>query len=442
MPLNTKTDLNTPANYQKSSPFSLPIKLRLSILMFLQFFVAGSTLPIMSLYLKDYLNFSGSQVGLIMGLSAVSSIVSPILMTFIADRVISAERLLSLCHICAAAVMLAFSQQTRFLPVLLFYLTYTLITLPTNSLINAVTFHHSPSDRQKFGNIRVWGTIGWIAVAWVFSFGVLHGDVAPDAPSRLPLLLKISALTSTILSIYALCIPKKQKTKEDSERKLFPFDSLKVMLKPQVLTLSLLAMSITFIDRFYSVGTSPFLKQIGFSEKHIMPAMSLGQIPEIFAMGVLGFLLSRWGMKKVLLTGVLMEIFRFATCAFGMSKALIYASLSVHGLAYTFVFITAFISLDSFCRGRERAGVHQLFSVVAAGIGGFAGSFTAGKVTDLFSNAQGMVDYTKYWSVPLVLAFFILAALLIFLKEVKITSNQEVAPQEKDPASKAVLNAK
>ncbi|MFP4015165.1 MAG: MFS transporter, partial [Chitinispirillaceae bacterium] len=385
---------------QKDILPKLPIKFRLSLLMFLQFFVAGSTLPIMSLYLKEYLNFSGSQVGLIMGLSAVSSIVSPIFMTFIADRVISSERLLSLCHICGAAVMLAFSEQTRFLPVLLFYLAYTLITLPTNSLINAVTFHHSPSERRKFGNIRVWGTIGWIAVAWVFSFGVLRGDVSPDAPSSLPLLMKISALTSIILSIYALCIPGKEKLQSGkTERIIFPFDSLKVILKPQVLTLSLLAMSITFIDKFYSVGTSPFLKQIGFSEKSIMPAMSLGQIPEIFAMGVLGFLLSRWGMKKVLMIGLFMEIFRFATCAFGTSRFLIYASLSVHGLAYTFVFITAFISLDSFCRGKERAGVHQLFSVIAAGIGGFAGSFTAGRVADLFSDAHGMVDYTKYWSV-------------------------------------------
>lgn len=401
--------------------------------MFLQFFVAGSTLPIMSLYLKDYLNFSGSQVGLIMGLSSVSSIVSPIFMTFIADRVISSERLLSLCHICGATVMLAFSEQTRFLPVLFFYLTYTLITLPTNSLINAVTFHHSPSDRRKFGNIRVWGTIGWIAVAWVFSFGVLHGDVSPDAPSRLPLLMKISALTSTILSVYALCIPRKENSKSaKAEKTRFPVDSLKVMLKPQVLTLSLLAMCITFIDKFYSVGTSPFLKQIGFSEKSIMPAMSLGQIPEIFAMGILGLLLSRWGMKKVLMVGLFMEIFRFATCAFGTSRFLIYASLSVHGLAYTFVFITAFISLDSFCRGKERAGVHQLFSVVAAGIGGFTGSFTAGKVADLFSDSYGMVDYTRYWSVPLVLAFFILAALVIFVKEVKIKSETEVDKPEKE----------
>ncbi len=371
----------------------------------------------MSLYLKDNLKFSGSQIGLIIGLSAVSSIVSPVIMTFVADRLISSERLLSLLHLLGAGCMLAFSYQSSFYPVMIFYFIYTLLTLPSSSLINAITFHHSPADRQKFGNIRVWGTVGWIAVAWFFSFGILHGKVPAEAPSRLPLLLKISALTSLLLSIYALSMPVKQKAgKGEVVRSLFPVDSFKIMLNPQVIMLSIIVMFITFIDKFYSVGTAPFLRQMGFSEKSILPAMSLGQIPEIFAMGLLGFLISRWGMKKVLVMGMVLEIFRFATCAFGKSDMLIYSSLSVHGLAYTFVFITSFICLDGYCDNKERTGVHQLFSVLTAGVGGFLGSFSAGRIADIFSE-NGVVDYKHYWSIPLVFSIVILGALMVFIRE-------------------------
>jgi nucleoside transporter len=395
-------------------------KQRLSLLMFIQFFVGGATQPVMSLYLKNHLGLSGTEVGFVMGLSAIGSIVSPILMTFIADRVISSEKLMSMLHLLAGTSMLVFSMQTEFSSVVFLYIVYNLMITPTYSLTNAITFHHNPSKGNSFGNIRVWGTIGWISVAWFFSFAILQKDVSAHNISQLPLLLKVSAITSFILSAYCLTIPSSlTQERKGEKRAFFPIDSLRIMMKPQVLTLTLTAAAITFIDRFYSVGTAPFLKQIGFSEKSIMPAMSLGQLPEIFAMGLLGYILKRWGMKKVLIAGMCMEIFRFGACAFGSSNLLVYTSLSVHGLAYTFIFITAIISLDSFCNKHERTGVHQFFSVVTGGIGGFFGNYTAGKVTDYFSDSMGIVYYEAYWMVPFLLSLFILALLILFVEDAK-----------------------
>jgi len=327
--------------------------------------------------------------------------------------------------------MIAFSMQTEFYSVLFLYIVYNLITIPTHSLVTAITFHHTPSDRGSFGNIRVWGTIGWISVAWIFSFVVVRSDTSSHNISQLPLLLKISAITSFILSVYSLTIPRSLAHERTGEKRaFFPVDSFKVMLNPQVLTLSLIVAAVNFVDRFYSVGTAPFLKQIGFSEKSIMPAMSLGQIPEIFAMGILGYILKRWGMKKVLIAGMCMEIFRFGACAFGTSNLLVYSSLSMHGLAYTFIFITALISLDGFCNKNERTGAHQLFSVLTGGVGGFLGSFTAGRIADYFSDSFGIVYYEAYWMVPLLLSIFILAMLVLFIEDAKKPVPVTVEPTE------------
>jgi MFS family permease len=385
--------------------------------MFIQFFIWGATGPVLSLYLKDCLGFSGAQVGLVLGLSGIGSIVSPTLMTFIADRIISSERLLCLLNALGGVFMLFFARQTEFYPTLLVYFIYCMVMHPAVPLINAITFHHAPTDRRKFGNIRVWGTLGWIAVAWVFSFLVM-GDrsLSDNGASPLPLVLKISAVTSFIMAAYSLTIPVKKITSDGDygkKRAFFPMEAFRVVFKPQVLAISLIAAALTIADKFYSLGTAPFLKQSGFAEKDIMPAMTLGQVPEIAAMGILGFLLKRWGPKAVLAIGVGIGIFRFAACAVGSSRALIYAGLSVHGLVYTFTMITAVICLDSFCGDRDRSGVHQLFAVLTGGIGGFLGNYAAGLTADRFTDSSGFVNYGAYWSVPLALSVIILGSVFM-----------------------------
>jgi len=400
-------------------------KTRLSLLMFVQFFIWGATGPIISLYLRDCLGFSGAQAGLILGLAAVSHLVSPALMTFIADRYVSSERLLCLLNAAAGVFMLAFSAQTRFYPALAAYILHNAVMNPTVPLINAITFHHAPSRREKFGNIRVWGTVGWIAVAWVFSFWILRGGAPETANpnSHLPILLKVSAITSFIMAAYSLTIPRKKiigpdignqsESSINGKKTFFPAAAFRVVTQPRALTLALITASITFVDKFYTVGTAPFLKQAGFSERGIMPAMSLGQAPEIVAMGILGYLLTRWGPKKVLIAGMALEIFRFAACAFGAGKPILYASLSVHGLAYTFTMITAVICLDAFCGERERTGAHQMFAVLTSGIGGFLGSYAAGLALDFFTGTAGAVNYRAYWAVPLFISIIILVTILL-----------------------------
>ena len=405
--------------------------------MFLQFFVAGAILPIMSLYLINHLEFSGSQAGIIIGVAAISSIFSPFFAACIADRFLRAEHLLSVCHLLGAVIMFVLTRQTAFFPVLSLYFLYTLITTPTPALVNAITFHHSPRSRNKFGNIRVWGTIGWIAVAWAFSFGWLRGADA-SAPSRLPDILRFSAFCSIILAIYSLSMPRAKKVVGTTAKRLLPLESLKVIMKPEVLALSLLAMCITFIDKFYVIGTAPFLKQIGFSDQSIMPAMSLGQIPEIFAMGLLSFFLFRFGVRAVMAFGVLLEIFRFTVFSLTSTRWLVYCSISVHGLAYTLIFISSIITLDKYCKVNERTGAHQIFSIITAGVGGFLGGIAAGKVADLVTTAQGVINYTFFWAVPAVVAGAIFIGILAFIKEPPTEQEIEVLAAEVAEAEESI----
>ena len=271
-------------------------------MMFLQFFVAGAFTPVLSLYLKDFLHFSGFQVGMIFAMTAAGSIAAPLVAAFVADRWIRAERLLGILQLAGGAAMLVFAAQRAFPGAMLLQLIYTVVTAPTFALTNAIVFHHAGRQRHAYGSVRVWGTIGWIAVAWLFSYLWLRRGGAGITSGRLPDALLLAAFTSFALGIYALTLQASRPLQKTNE--LFTSASLRVIANPAVLRLCAFMLLVSFFYRFYFFGTAPFLRAIGFSDRDIMPAMSLGQLPEIFAMGILGWLLMRYGSKKILVIGL------------------------------------------------------------------------------------------------------------------------------------------
>ena len=392
------------------------IKTRLAVMMFLQYVVMGAIWPIISLYLKQVLGFSGTQTGTVLAMSAVAAFVAPVVGACVADRWISAERLLSLCHFCAALAMGLISLQTRFGAVAALYLAYTIFMGPTVPLTNAITFLHAPNGQKNIGSTRVWGTVGWVVVAWGFGY-VWLGKTAGDTidVSRLPDALKLSAMASLALGMYGLTLPNAGKRIQGKVR-LIPMESIRVLLQPQVLLISGVSLFIGIIDRYYYFGTALFLKHRGFSEATIMPVMSLGQIAEIVAMCMLARLLTSLGTKRTLLLGLLAEIVRFGTFAFGTSTVMILIGNACHGLAYTFYFTAVYITIDTFCDKQSRTGLHQLFTIITSGFGALSANLLGGYCLDRFVNAPVVADYRLFWGVPLAMAVVSFVILAVFLK--------------------------
>jgi nucleoside transporter len=392
-------------------------------MMFLQFFIAGAFTPVLSLYLKDTLRFSGFQVGMILSVTAVGSIVAPLVTSLVADRWIRAEHLLGILQLLGGTLLGAFALQTAFLPVTALYLGYTLINVPTFALTNAIVFHHSPDTRHKFGATRVWGTIGWIAVAWLFSWFWLRGGGSHAAAGRLSDALKLAAVSSILLGLYAFTLPASDRP-HTNHGGFLPLASLRVFKNPAIVRLCVFILLLSFFYRFYFFGTAPFLRAIGFQDSAIMPAMSLGQLPEIFAMGVLAWLLMRFGSKKIILLGLALDLFRYLTAAAGTPHWLVIAGLCVHGLSYTFIYTTASIYLDRCCDTASRTGAHQLFSMITSGVGNFAGNLFCGSIMDACTTGHSAVNYRIFWLVPSTGLTIMLFVLLFFLKNPQAVSKK------------------
>lgn len=376
-------------------------------MMFMQFFMEGAYIPVISLYFRDYLHFTGGQTGMILASSAVAAFISPLIASFVADRLIRAETLFAICHFIGAILMLILSLQRQFIMVLLCYMLFIIVIGPTIALVNSITFHHSPEPGEKFGNIRLWGTVGWIVPAWVLGIIWFQDSDTSRISQHLPDALRLAAAASLILALYSLSLPGSD-VKPEKLKTMIPLESIRVMLQPHIMLLAAIAFFVAFVDKYYYFGAAPFLRQLGFSDASIMPSLSIGQVSEIFAMLTLAFFIKRIGIKRVLMIGILMEVWRFTAFSIGTSIPLIFSGLICHGFAYAFFFVAAFIYLDDHCSKQARTGAHQLFAFIFAGLSSLTGNLVAGRAMDVFTVSTTAettaVNYRSFWMVPMIIS--------------------------------------
>ncbi len=383
-------------------------------MMFLEYFVPGATVPILSLYLKNYLGFEPYSVGVILAMPALAGLCAPFIVSHIADRWVSSERLLGLCHLLAAALMIALAQQSRFLPFMFLYLAYGFLFTPTFGLTNAIALHHIEDPKRDFGGIRMWGTAGWVVVAWVFGYFWLRGGLTPAA--RLPHALYVSALFSCVLAAYSLTLPRSHVRAADRSTLMY-WNALKVFARPGLLLLCVLTFVNSMVHQFYYFGMSPFLNQVGFESKHIMPAMSIGQFSEVIVLGMLGYSLAKLSIKQAMIIGALAQAVRYLAFSAG-SPAFILCGIALHGICYAFFFTAGYLYIDQHSTPETRAGAQQLFTIMISGLGVMAGSLASGVTGQLFAISGGrLIDYGHFWLVPGAIGFIVAIVMALFFKE-------------------------
>ncbi len=392
------------------------IRIKLSAMMFLEYFVWGAWYVTMGTYLLQTLKFSGQQSGLAYSTTALAAMVSPFFVGMVADRFFATEKILATLHIVGALLLYYVSTLTdfgRFYPVLLIY---TLCFMPTLALTNSLSFHQMRSPEKEFPGIRVLGTIGWIVA------GLIIGWLRVESSA---FQFQLAAGASALLGIYSLFLPHTppQKLGHRVEvRDILGLDALQLMKERSFAIFVLGSFLVCIPLQFYYAFTNPFLNEIGVV--NAAGKQTLGQMSEIGFMLLMPLFFVRLGVKNMLLVGMAAWMARYTLFAYGNNGAMVwmlYVGILLHGVCYDFFFVTGQIYVDKKASLQIRAAAQGFIAFVTLGAGMFIGSYLSGWVVDQYV-VNGVHDWRSIWLIPAAMALGVLllfAAFFTYREEAK-----------------------
>ena len=412
-------------------------RFRLSVMMFLEFFIWGAWLPLIFGYLPS-LGFTPIQQSWILNAFALASFTGMFFSNQFADRNFAAERFLSASHLIGGVAILCLAWTKTFWPFFGLMLLHCLFYVPTISITNAIAFANL-KDGRDFGRVRLWGTIGWIAASWPFVFLLVDWARVPAmgevgftswlgsalGTSKTGAAVQeattytfiVAGVASLLLAAFSLSLPHTPpRPAKPGEQKFAWLEAMKLLRVPFVLVLFVVTFFDAAVHQCYFIWTNSFLQHVGIPANWVMPVMSIGQFAEILTMAVLGMVLKRFGWRTTMIVGILGHALRFGVFALAPMPWLAVSINVLHGICYAFYFATVYIFVDEFFPKDARTSAQGLFNFLILGFGPFVANFVWPSVGAAVTDAAGVVDYRKLFLAPAATALFAAVLLAIFFR--------------------------
>jgi nucleoside transporter len=358
------------------------IRLRLSLMMFFEYFIWSSWYVTMGPYLAGTLNFTGQQIGFAYNCTALAAILSPFFVGMVADRFFATEKILAVLHILGGVFLFGVTRATSFGTFYPLLIGHTLCYMPTLALTNSISFAQMKDPGKEFPSIRVLGTISWICAG--LTVGWLFGVKATS--TALP--FQMAAVVSILMGLYCLTLPHTppKQTGAVTVRDVLGLDALQLMKERSFAIFVTAAFLICIPLTFYFSFTPTFLGDCNVT--NIPGKMTIGQGSEIFFMLVMPLFFARLGVKWMLMVGMFCWAARYLLFLQGFNSAAVwplYIGIALHGVCYDFFFVTAYIYVDKKSPEVIRAKAQGFIAFVTLGAGMFVGANLSGLVVDMYS---------------------------------------------------------
>ena len=388
---------------------------RLSTMMFLQFFLWGGWFVSLGTFLGNNLKAADGQISMAFSTQSWGAIIAPFIIGLIADRFFNAERILGILHLLGALLMYLMYHATDFAAFYPYVLAYMILYMPTLALVNSVAFRQMNDPAKQFPPIRVSGTIGWVIAGLLISYFSWDSQEA-IAQGMLKNTFLMTAVVSGLLGLFSFTLPKTPPAVKKGEkinlRDIIGLDALKLLTDRNFAIFFFSSVLICIPLAFYYQQTNPFLSEIGVDNP--TGKMTIGQMSEVLLMLLLPIFLKKYGIKKTLLFGMLAWAVRYLLFAYGNADSLVFMlfiGIAFHGICYDFFFVSGQIYTDSKAGEKYKSAAQGLITLATYGVGMLIGFWIAGRVSEYYTLFGGTHDWQRIWLLP---AGFAIVVFIIF----------------------------
>jgi nucleoside transporter len=390
-------------------------RVKLSTMMFLEFFIWGAWFVTMGTYLGKTLGATGVQNGNAYATQSWGAIIAPFIIGLIADRFFSAQKVLGILHLTGAALLYYITTIPNFEGFFPIILAYMIVYMPTLALVNSVSFKQMANPSKEFPPIRIFGTAGWIIA------GLTIGWLGWEQSNSLVLTFKMAAIASLVLGLLSFTLPATPPAKKGQKTSLsdiMGLDSIGLLKNRSYLVFFLASVAICVPLAFYYNFTNPFLNEIGM--KAAAAKQSMGQISELVFMALMPLFFVRLGVKKMLAVGMIAWVLRYIFFAYGDTGSnywMLIAGIVMHGICYDFFFVTGQIYTDNLAGERFKSAAQGFITLATYGVGMLIGSYISGPIVDHWKISDTSHNWTTIWLIPASIAGVVFLVFVMFFKD-------------------------
>ncbi len=390
-------------------------RIQLMVMMFLMFFTWGAWYGQMGKYLFTTLKASGDQIGSAYATFSIASIIAPFFIGMIADRFFSAQKVMGVLNLLGAGILYLLIQNQN--PDVFFWyiLAYTLTFAPNLALSSSIAMNQMNDPGKEFPAIRVLGTIAWIIVTNIIGFYGLGDKIA---------IYQIAMFTSIAWGLFSFTLPDTppKATGKATISQILGTDAFVLFKDRSFLIFFISSVLVCIPLAFYYAHANLSLTESNMT--NVENKMSLGQASEVLFMLLIPFALQRFGIKKMLIVGLIAWIIRFLCFGYGngiSTEWILYLAIILHGVCYDFFFVTGQIYTDNKAGDKIKSSAQGLITLATYGIGLGIGSKLSGIVLDkyTFTDTSGVVthNWNGVWMIPAGISAVVLVLFIVFFKE-------------------------
>lgn len=404
---------------------ALVTRIKLSFMMFLEFFIWGAWFVTLGNFLPQNLDASGYEIANVFSTQSWGAIIAPFIIGLIADRYFNAERILGVLHLLGAILMYQMYSAAsvgQFYP---YVFAYMIAYMPTLALVNSVSFRQLANPEKSFSGIRVWGTIGWIVAGLTISFlgwdsegGIQEGLLRNT--------FLMASVASLVLGVFSFTLPKTPPVGRSVEQQrtlseVLGLDAIKLLGNRNYLVFFIASVLICIPLAFYYQNANLFLSETGLPNP--TGKMAIGQVSEAFFLLLLPVLFVRIGFKNTIMLGMLAWAIRYLLFAYGNAGELAYMliiGIALHGICYDFFFVSGQIYTDAKAGHKYKSSAQGLITLATYGVGQLIGFWVAGFISEYYKeNPTGDPLWQNIWLVPAGIAAVVLFLFAVFFKDEK-----------------------